>query len=164
MLELESQVTVDGLTGAEVTDFLLDCEDARYQAWWPGTHLQLHPVAHGPGDEHVGDVVLMDELIGSRRVRMAAEVAEVEPGEKLVWRMRWRRVRLPVRLTLTLQPLAHGVRVRHVITAGWSGPGRIIDPLWRLYFSPSFEAAMDRHAHTEFPLLRDLLRAERERS
>ena len=76
MLTLESEMTVNGLTGQEITDFLLDCDDDSYQAWWPGTHLELHMLEHGPGDDHVGDVVLMDEYIGSRRVRMVGEVIE----------------------------------------------------------------------------------------
>ena len=36
---------------------------------------------------HVGDVVLMDEYVGSRHVRMVGEVIEAVPGEKIVWRL-----------------------------------------------------------------------------
>jgi hypothetical protein len=150
-------MTVNGLTGREITDFLLDCGDEAYQAWWPGTHLELHVLKHGPGDDHVGDVVLMDEYVGSRRVRMAGEVIEAVPGARIVWQFRPYRLRLPVRLTLALSDEERGVRLRHTITAGWSGRGRVLDPLWRLYFSRSFAGAMDRHVHTEFPLMRDLL-------
>lgn len=157
MLTLESVMTVDGLTGREITDFLLDCGDDRYQAWWPGTHLELHVLEHGPGADHVGDVVLMDEYIGRRRVRMVGEVIEVAAGKRIVWQFRPGGLHLPVRLTLALSDEGRGVRLRHTITAGWSGRGRVLDPLWRLYFSRSFAGAMDRHVHTEFPLMRDLL-------
>ncbi len=150
-------MTVNGLTGQEITDFLLDCVDDSYQAWWPGTHLEMHVLEHGPGDDHVGDVVLMDEYVGSRRVRMVGEVIEAEPGTRIVWQFRPGGLRLPVRLTLVLSDEDRGVRLRHTITAGWSGRGRVLDPLWRLYFSRSFAGAMDRHVHTEFPLMRDLL-------
>lgn len=150
-------MTVDGLTGRELTDFLLNCDDETYQAWWPGTHLELHVVKPGSDDDHVGDVVLMDEYIGSRRVRMVGEVIEAVAGQRIVWQFRQGGVRLPVRLTLELGPHERGVRLRHTITAGWSGRGRVLDPLWRLYFSKSFAGAMDRHVHTEFPLMRDLL-------
>ena len=81
MLTLESVMTVNGLTGQEITDFLLDCDDDCYQSWWPGTHLEMHVLEHGPGDDHVGDIVLMDEYIGSRRVRMVGEVIEAVPGK-----------------------------------------------------------------------------------
>lgn len=160
MLSLESEMTVNGLTGHEITEFLLNCDDARYQAWWPGTHLELHVLEHGAGD-HVGDVVLMDEYVGSRHLRMVGKVETAVPGEQIVWRLGWGRLALPVRLTLTLRPREGGVHLRHSITAGWAGLGRMLDPLWRLYLSRSFTGAMDRHVHTEFPLLRDLLNRER---
>ncbi|WP_206428468.1 hypothetical protein [Mycolicibacterium stellerae] len=157
MLTLESEMTVDGLTGREVTDFLLDCGDDNYQVWWPGTHLELHVLEHGSDQDHVGDVVLMDEYVGSRHVRMVGEVMEAVAGKRIVWGFRPAGLRLPVRLTLTLTDEARGVRLRHTITAGWTGPGRVLDALWRVYFSRSFAGAMDRHVHTEFPLMRDLL-------
>lgn len=161
MLTVESRVTVTGLTGQEITDFLLDPCDDRYRAWWPGTHVELHPTRPGPRDDHVGDLLLMDEYIGSRRVRADVEVVEAVPGERVVWQIhRWGR-RLPVRLALTLQTHQGDVRLQHTITAGWSGRARVADPLWRLYFSRSFARAMDRHVHTEFALLRDLLQRER---
>lgn len=160
MLTLETQMTVDGVTGRQITDFLLECDDDRYQAWWPGTHLELHVLEHG-GADHVGDVVLMDEYVGSRHLRMVGEVETAVPGEQIVWRLGWGRLRLPVRLTLTLRPQERGVHLRHNIIAGWTGWARALDPLWRLYLSPAFADAMDRHVHTEFPLLRDLLHRER---
>ena len=47
--------------------------------------------------------------------------------------------------------------IRHTITAGWDGPGRLLDLLWLMYFSPRFATMMDQHVHTEFPWMRDLL-------
>ena len=162
MLILQSQVTVPGVTGREITDFMLDCADDRYQAWWPGTHLEFHILVRSSRDDHVGDVVLMDEYVGSRRVRMVGEVIEAVPGETIVWQLRLgRHLRVPVRLSLTLDTAEEGVALCHTITAGWSGVGRRLDPLWRLYFSNSFARAMDRHAHTEFPLLGNLLQLNR---
>jgi hypothetical protein len=35
----------------------------------------------------------------------------------------------------------------------------VLDPLFRLYFSRRFAAAMDEHVRKEFPLLRDRLHA-----
>ncbi len=162
MLTVETAMTVAGLTGRDVTDFLLECDDVRYQAWWPGTHLELHVLERG-GANHVGDLVLMDEYVGSRHLRMVGEVESVVPGERIVWRLGWGRFRLPlpIRLTVALRTADPGVHLRHTITAGWAGPGRLLDPLWRLYLSPSFRGAMDRHVHTEFPLLRDMLARER---
>ncbi|BBX07312.1 SRPBCC family protein [Mycolicibacterium aichiense] len=151
MLTIRSEVTVPGLTAAEVTGFLSDWTDAAYQQWWPGVHLRLHPVAAGRSG-HVGDEVFMDEFIGKRRLRMTAVVVEAEPGRKIVWQMK-KGVRLPAWLTIEVTDVTGGVHVRHTITAGWTGPGRLVDPLLRMYFSPDFATAMDQHVHTEFPLI-----------
>jgi hypothetical protein len=153
---LKSEVLVEGVSAQDVVDVLLHPNDERYQAWWPGTHLEYHLLEPGPAEGHVGDVVLMDEYIGSRRVRMVAEVLEVIPAERLLWQLRRFRLRLPIWLSVELGARGDGVLLRHTITAGWSGRARLFDPLWRLYFSRSFARAMDRHVRTEFPLIRHL--------
>ena len=155
MLVIASEVEVPGLTGRQVTDFMLSCNDEQYQEWWPGTHLQLHAVGHSAGT--VGDTVLMDEFIGRRRLRLRGTVEAVEPGRRIVWRLR-KIIPLPARLSLVLSPTPDGVMIRHAITAGWQRIGRVLDPLLRLYFTPRFTADLDAHVHTEFPLLRDYLR------
>src|SRR5262245_40373317 len=121
MLTVESRIPVVGLTGQEVSTFLLDPADVRCRAGQSGAELQFHPLA-AAGVDHVGDVVLMDEVIGSRRVRMAAIVEEAEPGKKVMWQLS-KGIRLPVRLTLELTDRDHGVAIRHTITVGWKGLG-----------------------------------------
>jgi hypothetical protein len=152
VLTLQTKLRVDGITGAEIFDFLSGPNDRAYQQWWPGTHLQLHPI-EGRGD-HVGDLIYMDEYVGTRRVRMTAIVREADRPRKLVWQLR-KFVTLPVRLDLEFADHEGGVAITHTINAGFSGPGRVVDPLLRLYFSRGFAEAMDAHAKTEFPMLRD---------
>jgi hypothetical protein len=155
MLTIRSEVVVAGISGRQITNFLLDCSDQRYQRWWPGTHLQLHTT--GLGHRHVGDAVFIDEYVGTRRIRMSGVVVQATPGKKIVWQFR-KGVRLPVYLTLELTDCDGGVLVRHTITAGYRGIGRVLDALLRCYFSPAFAAEMDQHVHTEFALLRNRLR------
>ena len=81
MLVIESRVDVAGLTGRDVTDFMLACTDERYRSWWPGTHLQLHKLGRAIGG--VGDRVEMDELVGRRRLRLRGVVKAVEPAAGL---------------------------------------------------------------------------------
>lgn len=157
MLVIESRVDVTGLTGRDVTDFMVACTDEQYRRWWPGTHLQLHVLGRTVGG--VGDVVVMDEFIGRRRLRLRGVVEVAEPGQKLVWRFR-KIVPLPARLSLELTPVPGGVSVRHTVTAGWPGIGGVLDPLLRLYFTPRFTKDLDAHVRTEFPLLRDYLRRD----
>jgi hypothetical protein len=159
MLTIETRVEVGQVTGCEITDFLLDPTDGDYRAWWPGTHLRFHVVTPGP-DGHVGDVVRMDEHVGTRRVRMTATVVDAVPGVRIVWQLR-KGIRLPARLTLRLRSRDGGVEVRHTITAGWRGAGRVLDPLFRLWLTRRFIREMDEHARTEFPRLGALLAARR---
>ena len=158
MLTLETSIRVEGITGTEIFDFLANPDDESYRAWWPGIHLQFHTLARG--DNHVGDVVYMDEYVGRRRLRMTAIVTEAVPGKKLVWQLR-KRVKLPARLCLVLDDHDGGVTITHTTRAGLRGAGRILDPVLRLVFSRSFARDLDEHVRTEFLLLRDLLRKRR---
>ena len=156
MLTLQTTIRVDEVSGTEIFDFLADPDDESYRAWWPGTHLQLHIRERG-GDDHVGDVIYMDEYVGKRRLRMSAIVTEAVPGKKLVWRLK-RGLRLPARLYLELEDYDGGVAITHTIRAGFRGAGRVLDPALKLVLSEAFARDMDEHARTEFPRLRDLLR------
>jgi hypothetical protein len=78
------------------------------------------------------------------------------PGRRIVWRL-GRGIPLPIELNLDLSDGPKGVAVRHTITVGFRGAGRVLDPLFRLYFTDRFAIAMDEHAHREFRRLTELL-------
>ncbi len=155
MLTLLTKIRVNGMGGTEVFDFLANPDDESYRAWWPGTHLQLHTV--GRGDDHVGDVLYMDEYVGKRRLRGSAVVTEAVPGKKLVWQFK-RGITLPARLQLEFSDYEGGVAITHTVRAGFRGAGRVLDPALRVLLSRRFANDLDEHVRTEFPLLRDLLR------
>lgn len=155
MITLQSKVHVPGVSGPQIVDFLVHCEDADYQAWWPGTHLHLRTLERRPGD--AGNVVYMDEWIGKRRLRMTGVLTEVDP-HKLVLQLK-AIVLQPVRLVLELEDDPAGVTVTHTVHAGLAGLGRLADPLLRLYFSDDFARALDEHVKKEFPKLGALLRS-----
>jgi len=159
MITLRTQLAVPGVTGTEVTDFFLNCTDAEYQRWWPGTHLSYHTINRVPGD--VGSLVVMDEYIGDRRVRAKGVVTEVEPGKRVVWQL-VKLIRLPVWFTLECVDRDGALHLTHTVEAGFQGIGRVLDPLIRLYFSERFAKALDEHVRTEFPKLRDMLRSRGE--
>mgnify|MGYP000148777179 CR=1 FL=1 len=154
MISIQSKVRVADVSGADLLDFMLNCTDQRYQAWWPGTHLAFHTVKRRPGD--VGNVVYMDEYVGKRRIKMQGVVTQVIPGKKIVWQFR-QIIRLPVWLILEADDEDGGVTLTHTLQTGFGGIGRILDPLLRLYFSDEFARAMDEHAQAEFPMLGNLL-------
>lgn len=154
MITIQSKLNVDGISGVEIFNFLMNPTDHAYQNWWPGTHLEFHYLHRKPN--HLGSVIYMDEWVGKYRLKAAAIVVEVQPGSKIVWQIR-KGVRLPIRLTLELAEHATGVALTHTIHVGFQGFGRVLDPLFRKYFSNGFARAMDEHARIEFPRLRDML-------
>ncbi len=126
--------------------------DAAYRAWWPGTHLAFHVIRPGPSSP-LGDLVAMDELVGSRRLRFHGVVTVAEPGHRITWQLR-KGITGPAWLDLRLSTIPGGTRVEHELRLGWSRPlGRVTDPVIRLYFTPAFADALTLHAPTEFPLL-----------
>ena len=135
---------------------MLNCDDASYQAWWPGVHLQFHTVRRVTGD--VGNVVYMDEYVGRFRLRFHAIVTVVVPGKAITWQF-IKGVRLPGKLTLRLEDQAEGVALSHVVEVGFRGAGRVIDAVFRFWLTREFANVLDEHVRTEFPKLRDLLRS-----
>ncbi len=157
MLKLCTTVRVNGLIGQQIYDFFMEPSDDQYRRWWPGTHLAFHRLS-GVGE--VGCRLLMDEYVGSRRVRLAAVVTEAERGRRIVWQLE-KGVRLPVWVRFDLVDDPQGLIVTHTIVAGFGGLASVFDGLLRLVFDARFEHDMDEHVRIEFPRLQTLL-AERE--
>lgn len=153
MLTIRSTTNIHGVRAAQVCDFLLHCDDERYQRWWPGTHLRFHTVKGRPGE--VGSVVYMDERIGRRRVRGKAVLVELVAPTRLVYRG-WGG--LPVTLILELSDEPTGVRLEHTIRLGYEGLGAALDPLIRV-FGRGFDEDMDEHVRVEFARLGEQLAA-----
>lgn len=154
MIELKTDVAVKGISGRSVSDFMLQCTDADYQKWWPGTHLAFHTTRHVPGD--LGNHVYFDEYIGKRRFKLRGVVVEVVSGKRVVWQMK-RVFRLPAWLILALDDTPEGVVITHILKAGFNGIGRLLDPLLRLVLDQDFEHDLQEHAQTEFKRLAELL-------
>jgi uncharacterized protein YndB with AHSA1/START domain len=154
MIELKTEVAVEGTSGRSVSDFMLNCTDADYQKWWPGTHLAFHTTKRLPGD--LGNHVYFDEYIGERRFKLQGVVVEVVPGKRIVWQMKM-FFRLPAWLILALDDRKEGVVITHIIKAGFTGIGRLFDPLLKLVLSQDFERDLQEHAHIEFNRLAEML-------
>lgn len=154
MITMETEVYVAGLTGREVTDFMLNPSDENYSKWWEGTHLEFHVLKSCPG--HIGDLVYMDEFVGRHRVKMKGVVVEAVPGELIVWQFK-KVIKLPGRLSLKLKDDKGGVRITHTLTIGFNVIGKILDPVFGLFFPKGFKKDMDEHARIEFNRLKDVL-------
>jgi hypothetical protein len=116
--------------------------------------LQFHNVRRVAGD--VGNVVYMDEYVGRFRLKLHAIVTSAISGKEIAWQFK-RVIRLPAKLILRLEDGPEGVAISHVVEAGFRGPGRVLDPALRLWFTSAFRDALDAHVRAEFPKLRELL-------
>ena len=119
--------------------------------------MHFHIIKHGDKN-HFGDVVYMDEYIGtSRRLTFSAVVTTASRPNKIVWQMKKAGVRLPAFVTLELADSPQGVCLRHELKIGYAGLGRVIDPFIRLYFSRTFQAALTAHCNIEWAKLAEYL-------
>jgi len=137
-------------------DFMINPTNERYRAWWQGEHLQFHIVKRGY-DNHLGDVVFMDEYIGkNHRLVFHAIVITAARPNKITWQMMKAGLRLPAKVTLELKDSLEGIKLKHELCIGFSGMCRVLDPLIKLYFNKSFQTALDEHCNTEWDKLADL--------
>ena len=59
-----------------------------------------------------------------------------------------------------MREIPGSIAVKHELRIGYSGIGAILDPLIRLYFNKSFQAALKTHCKIEWPKLAKLLENE----
>ena len=160
MLIFETKFKVKNLTGKEITDFLLNPEDAFYSQWWPDVHLQLH--------SEKNDINLAPETsskkkyMDNRSYRLRGMVIRSVPGREIVWQAK-KVVHFPIKLLLQLEDDDEGVHIVHTVKIGYRGIGSLLDPVLKSIFSKDFERKMETHIKTEFPKLRNLLRQDNPR-
>ncbi len=155
MAVLETRFWVEGITGKQVTDFLINCTDSDHRRWWGGTHLEFHTIKRTA--DIIGSLVYFDEYVGKHRLKFKGRIMEYAAGKRIEYRM-VKGLSLPAWLVLESQDRPGGVDIVHTVKAGYQGMGRILDPLIRLYLSDAFEKALNEHAHAEFSRLGHLLR------
>ncbi len=66
MIVMRTEVEVKGVSGRSIHDFMLNCTDEDYQAWWPRTHRAFHTMRRFSDD--LGNLVYFDEYVGRRRL------------------------------------------------------------------------------------------------
>lgn len=155
MLIFKTEVNISGITGKEVTDFFLDCDDIAYQKWWRGTHFRYHFIKRSP--RVVGSIIFIDEMVGKYRLKKEAIIIKFVPAKEFVCQFKW-FIRLPAKFLIRLEDNKDGLRIMHQVTVGLNGLGRILDPFLRIVYSKPFEDALDEHVRIEFQKLRDFLR------
>jgi len=151
------ELTVPNATSQQFYDFMITPCDKRYSEWWPNEHLQFHIVKHGD-ENHLGDVVFMDEHLGrNRRLTFHAVVVTATCPNKIEWQMKKAGIRLPAIVELTLNDSDKGVQLKHELRIGYSGIGKLLDPFIKLYFNQSFRKALEEHCKVEWFKLAEYL-------
>jgi hypothetical protein len=80
MIILETIVSVKGIRGTNILDFMLNCTDEAYQKWWKGTHLAFHTIQRT--SDNLGNLVYLDEYVGKHRLKFKGVITEIAPGKK----------------------------------------------------------------------------------
>jgi hypothetical protein len=152
-------VSVADANAHDFFEYLTEPTDASYRSWWPGVHRRFQIVRRGDRESHVGDVVFMDEQVGSRRLAARWTVVCTERDQLMSWQLT-RRVRLPAWLDISLVDHGPDLELTHVIRVGYaSRAGRLLDPVLQLMFPPDYRREVTEHAQEEFPRLAAVIRA-----
>ena len=150
MIRHTVELTVPNATAEQFYNFMINPCDEHYREWWQGEHLQFHIVKHGE-DNHLGDVVFMDEFLGkNRRLTFYAVVITANHPNKIEWQMKKAGLRLPAIVELELHDTDEGIRLKHELRIGYSSIGKLLDPFIRLYFNKSFQKALEEHCKIEW--------------
>ena len=150
MIRHTVKLTVPNATSEQFYDFMINPCDERYSNWWQGEHLQFHIVKNG-NEKHLYDVVFMDEYLGkNRRLTFFAIVITANFPNKIEWQMTKAGLRLPAIVELELYDSDEGIKLKHELRIGYPGAGKLLDPFIRLYFTKSFQKALEEHCKIEW--------------
>lgn len=157
MLTLSTVIELDPEDIAPIYNFLLFCNDNQYQKWWPGIHLAFHTVRGNPGE--VGSEIYMDEIVGSTRIRGNAVIVRADKNKEICWQVK-KVILLPIWLTIKFESYDKNAILRHTLSVGFYGIGKILDSIICFSVHKHFESELAIHAKTEFPLLAKQLREQ----
>jgi hypothetical protein len=160
MIRHTVNLTVPEAAAVQFYGFMINPCDQRYSEWWPGEHLQFHIVKQGD-ENHLGDLVFMDEYLGkNRRLTFNAVVTKADKPSLIEWQMIKAGVRLPAFVALKLHDAPEGIKLTHELRIGYNGTRKWLDPLIRLYFNKSYQQALEKHCQIEWPKLVNYLRGK----
>jgi hypothetical protein len=150
MINLETKVQSNNLKAQDIFSFMLNCDDEKYQTWWPENHFSFHTIKRNPNNN--GNLVFFDEMVGKRRLKFTAVIIKLITDKEIVWQMK-KLVMLPAWLSLKFDETKDGLIITHKLSVGFNGFGKIFDPILKLYLNDKFEKDLAAHAETEFKRL-----------
>jgi len=151
------ELTVPNAKAKQFYDFMINPTDGQYSQWWQGEHLQFHIIKRGD-ENHLGDIVFMDEYIGkNHRLSFNAVVIKANHPNVIEWQMMKGKRKLPAFVELDLRDSSKGVILKHELRIGYSGIGKLMDPFIMIYFNKSFQKALEEHCKIEWFKLAEYL-------
>ena len=171
------ELIVPGAKAEQFYDFMINPDSRRYSEWWPEEHLEFR-IIKSNNENHLGDEVYYDEYLGEkRRLAFYAVVTKANrhnhseplysentafgchtyPEFVIVWQMKKAGLWLPAFLSLEMSDSPEGIQIKHELQLGYRGFGEIFDPFISLYFTESFQSAIEDHCRIEWPRLAEYL-------
>ncbi len=148
---------LEGAVAAEFFGFMVDPPQEIYARWLPDEHHEFHIVRRSQTTP-VGDLIFFDQHIGKKhRLTFYAITRTADKPDHVLFQMRRCGINLPGYLDLQFHDTADGLCLTETISMGFNGPGKLIDPILRLFFSKSFFNDMDGHHKREWANLAEIL-------
>jgi hypothetical protein len=150
-----------GAAAAEFFSFMIHAPQEIYAHWLPDEHHEFHVIKHSKTTP-IGDLIFFDQHIGRKhRLTFYAITRVAEKPNHVLFQMRRFGINLPGYLDLQFQDTADGIRLTETIKIGFNGPGRVLDPVIRLFFNKAFFNEMNGHHTREWANLAEILRQDR---
>jgi hypothetical protein len=163
MIKHVVNLSVPNAKAEEFYDFMINPDPALFHRWLPEEHHAFHIVKRSPTTP-LGDLVYYDEILGSRKYRLAfyATISEVFTPNKVVFRMRKFGVNLPAYLDLEFVQDGEALKVRHEVRIENDGLWKAATPIVQLVCTPGFWEALQGHCDREWIALRDVMNMREE--
>ena len=141
----------------EFYDFMVAPPPEVYARWLPDEHHEFHVAKRGK-ETPVGDLIYFDQHISPKyRLKIHAIIRIANKPSRVVFQMRKLGVNLPGHLELAFIDTAEGLLLTETIRIGFSGFGKILDPVIRVAFNKSFFKEMNAHHKREWVNLAEIL-------
>ena len=153
MIIINTKIEIKGKTPKQIYYWIFDLDDKKYKKWHP-THREWKTIKRTPNE--IGSIVYLDEQFYHFRLKLTGELVEVKPNSILLYKLK-----SPISgyLSLSFELTKIGTMVIHEVRVGYDGMfSRIVDWFLRkLYFTKSFEKALEEHTNEEFKNLEMLI-------
>ena len=137
-------------------EFMVDPPAEVYKNWLPEEHNQFHIVRHSDNSP-INDLIYFDQNIGNKyRLKFHAITRKAKKPNHIAFQMRKFGVNLPGYLELDFLDTDEGLELTETLRIGFNGPGKVLDPLIKMFAKGFFKELIEHHKR-EWQSLSDIL-------